>query len=377
MEERAERKESGGGEDEEVPAFMILEECWNSVQLARTTMDQIHNKSPRSDPAEESGKKKRVSPLDKYKPKRRSPNSNFARATSDGEERLEYSPWHNRTSGGYSGMKEDAKAMAIKEEFEMKVRSWKDEKPMEEREPADRGKFADYMTQTFLSNKLDEMLGTDLIRSIRREIALTIERIDDPFGYMPKEEEKKQTRQLLYGGEEGEMATAAASPAPGATNKENQNEGDGGGAAASQPAVGGSAARGGSAAAAQPALGGLPWTCKVCSKKNGGDTSKCVVCGRLQSSGPIKVSKFMTQKIKGENEDKMMTTRSQRIGAAATRATTLPAGSARNAIKQRKKNQKKPATFGGRHNTKPGQIGSVQRRAVGSHAPIDTINGML
>ena len=113
-------------------------------------------------------------------------------------------------------------------------------------------------------------------------------------------------------------------------------------------------------------------------KKNGGDTSKCIVCGRLQTSGPIKVSKFMTQKIKSENDSTTKTmTRSQRMGAAASRATTLPAGSARNAIKQRKKKQKKPPTFGGRYNTNPSQIGNVQRRAVGSHAPIDTINGML
>ena len=350
----------GGLEEEQLPAFMLLEECWNSVQLARTTIDQIH-KSP-DEEGKRKVKKKKKSPLDKYKPKRRSPNSNFARATSEGEERLEYSPWHNRTAGGYNGMKEDAKAMAIKEEFDMKVRSWKNEKPMEERDAAERGKFADYMTHLFLSNKLDEMPGTDLIRSIRREVALTIERIDDHFGYMPKEDKKKAARELLYGEDDddgSEMRTSAESQAP-ATNKENQKERDS------------------ALAAPQPALDGLPWSCKVCSKKNGGDTSKCIVCGRLQTSGPIKVSKFMTQKIKSENDSTTKTmTRSQRMGAAASRATTLPAGSARNAIKQRKKKQKKPPTFGGRYNTNSSQIGNVQRRAVGSHAPIDTINGML
>jgi hypothetical protein len=62
------------------------------------------------------------------------------------------------------------------------------------------------------------------------------------------------------------------------------------------------------------------------------------------------------------------------MGAAANRATTLPAGSARNAIKNQrnknnKKNQKKPSTWGGRGKT----MGTTQKRAIGSHAPIDTL----
>ena len=88
----------------------------------------------------------------------------------------------------------------------------------------------------------------------------------------------------------------------------------------------------------------------------------------------------MSLKVKGE-KGLPSSTRSQRLDAAANRATTLPAGSARNAIKnqrnQKHQRKKKPATFGGRYNTTPSQIGSIQRRAVGSHAPIDTINGML
>ena len=86
----------------------------------------------------------------------------------------------------------------------------------------------------------------------------------------------------------------------------------------------------------------------------------------------------MTQKIKGEkglpsSSTKAMT-RSERLDAAANRATTLPAGSARNAIKLRKKKNKKPPTFGGRYNGRSGQIGSIQRRAIGTHGPIDSIS---
>ena len=360
--------------DDELPAFMLLEDCWNSVQLARDTMDKINGSSP-----DDKKKSKKSSPLDKYKPKKRSPRSKFLRATEDSEERLVYSPWDNRTSGGYSGMQEDAKAMAIKEEFDNKVYSWKNEKSIDDRDAKERGQFADYMTQMFLSNKLDEMPGTDLIRSIRREVAIEIEKIDDHFGYMPQEKDKEKAKLLLYGdanaienggtGESGESGESSSD-----RDKEKEN-------VITTSRTTGSILRGkhsGTAATGEGALNGTPWSCKVCSKKNDEKTNKCIVCGRLQSSGPIKVSKFMTQKIKGEkglpsSSTKAMT-RSERLDAAANRATTLPAGSARNAIKLRKKKNKKPPTFGGRYNGRSGQIGSIQRRAIGTHGPIDSIS---
>jgi hypothetical protein len=355
------------GIDDDLPAFMLLEDCWNSVQLARDTIDKINNKSPDDKKKKKNGTIgssiiKKVSPLDKYKPKKRSTSSNFRRATAEDEERLEYSPWNNRTSGGYIGMREDAKAMAIKEEFDMKVRNWKNEKSVEDRDAKERGQFADYMTQMFLAQKLDPLPRTDLIRKIRKEVYDEIEKIDDAYGFMPKDGENE--RNLSFDDEQGVDSESMMT----STGKENTticSSSDSSDSSSNTKVV-------------QKAKNGLPWSCKVCSKKNEGTTNKCIVCGRLQSSGPIKTSKFMSLKVKGEKPPPSSTTmtRSQRLDAAASRATKLPAGSARNAINNRKKNKKKPATFGGRYNASSSLIGS-NRRAVGTHAPIDTINGML
>jgi hypothetical protein len=68
------------GIDDELPAFMLLEDCWNSVQLARDTMDKINNKDDRLDTSFKvkkngvvgSSVQKKTSPLDKYKPDRKS-----------------------------------------------------------------------------------------------------------------------------------------------------------------------------------------------------------------------------------------------------------------------------------------------------------------
>ena len=210
-----------GGSDnksmDDLPAFMLLEECWNSVQLARTEIMNYKDGSPGQDGG---GRGKRssggsrgrtfapakmvASPSSRVSPKlspssvststkdrsanKRRIDPRFTTLTDPVEERLEYSPWHNRTQGGYAGMREDATAIAIKEEFDERVERWKNEMPVEERTAQDRGKFCDYLTQHFLANRLDPLPSSDLIKSIRKEVASTIEKIDEihVHAYMPK-----------------------------------------------------------------------------------------------------------------------------------------------------------------------------------------------
>ena len=218
------------------------------------------------------------------------------------------------------------------------------------------------MTQMYLAQKLDPLPSTDLIRKIRKDVYHEIETIDDAFGFMPKDEEDR-TDSLMDQLDDAGVGESVGND----QGKENTVVGGVADTVVSSDGV---------ARVQLAATNGLPWTCKICSKKNQGTTNKCIVCGRLQSSGPIKTSKFMSLKVKGEKGLPSSSTlsRSQRMGAAANRATTLPAGSARNAIKNQrnknnKKNQKKPSTWGGRGKT----MGTTQKRAIGSHAPIDTL----
>ena len=112
---------------------------------------------------------------------------------------------------------------------------------------------------------------------------------------------------------------------------------------------------------------GIPWKCNICSKENDGKTSnKCIVCGRPKQSAPLKMAGFMKLKVgskaareheanrkKNPNGSGLFasasgrTGRAQRLDAAAMRATmgarSLPAGSGRNAARQRQRKKKKDA----------------------------------
>lgn len=391
--EKAMKNSNAATNLDDLPAFMLLEDCWNTVQLARTTLlnekkeksyeIKGHQKNAKTDDSTVSTSLKfsdtHMSPSNtrdfgisqhrEHSGKRR-PNPKYTTLAFEEEERLSYSPWHNRVEGGYSGMKDDARAMAIKEEFDDRVARWKNEMPVEERSAQDRGRFCDYLTQHFLANRLDPLPTSELIKSIRTEVAATIERIDEVhvLNLMPKSELAKSAGTGVRENEEAELTVET-----GFSNKENDADDIG---------------------------DGIPWKCNVCSKENDGKTSgKCSVCGRPKQTAPLKMAGFLKLKVGTKNEKKAhvhrdqnpnasglftssvarQTGRSKRLDAAARRATNgmmYPAGSGRNAVRQkRKKDSRPPAKFGGRHSNS-GILGEHQRRAIGSHAPVDTLGAL-
>jgi hypothetical protein len=69
---KVDTKKNASSLNDDLPAFMLLEECWNSVQLARTTMDKINGTASPEDHRKKTNlkSKKKTSPLDRYKPKK-------------------------------------------------------------------------------------------------------------------------------------------------------------------------------------------------------------------------------------------------------------------------------------------------------------------